>query len=216
MRIFDPLRKIPEYVFMVGRCVLIAALCLSIIALITYNPHDESWLYEDSMPRACNNALGAGGAYMASVLIALFGQTIYVLLILIGVMLVGKANYHDLMQRLAGFTLIISSLAWFLTSEKGDGGALGDFIFGCLAISNGLGNIVIIALLWASLVLILGCSWLGPLSIPLPSLGVRRTFSCINFKLQETLTTDTDQDIEKIIVEIWQETQLSSYQPRYD
>ena len=149
-----------------------------LMALMSYSANDPSWTHQGSQTHA-TNAGGVFGAWVASVLLAFFGQVAYVfpLMIAWGGWLMFRERdevTHSVYLRIArwiGFVLTVFAAAalasmHFGTIEglpEGPGGIAGSVISGSgkAVLNSGGASLLLLALLLIGFTLFTGVSWLA-------------------------------------------------------
>lgn len=157
---------------------IIPALLYLLASLMTYSSHDPGWSQTGSLTAPLHNVGGQVGAWLADVLLLLFGRVAFLLpVMLAGIAWIGLASFTHLhvahasylgpALRLAGsvgFVIAASGLAhirWFQGDVSLAGGIIGKAIIASLEPSFGaLGaNLFAIVLLLLSTTLATGLSW---------------------------------------------------------
>ena len=147
------------------------------ICLVTFCPYDPAWACDDTLLSfcSCGNAAGKMGAHVASLVISLFGGSVWVLFVfavLTIFYLAGIYTFRYRLDRLVGGLLMLGSCAGLCCCLEFDvfmgvtpGGALGWGICCLLRMfcDSFAEKAVLIFFLWSSFVLSAGCSWLNPL-----------------------------------------------------
>ncbi|MEZ0470126.1 DNA translocase FtsK [Luteimonas salinilitoris] len=177
--------------------ILIAPLLLYLLAsLITFSPEDPGWSRSGSVTAPLNNVGGPVGAWLADVLLHLFGYVAYLLPLMLGAVAWialfgmdqdgdGKADLGPALRLIGivGFLISATGLLALRMPNAADLSAGGGGILGRL-VGNSLyggfgpvgGNLFLLALLLVSVTLATGLSWLavmdriGQWALQLPAL----------------------------------------------
>ncbi|WP_149193503.1 DNA translocase FtsK [Luteimonas suaedae] len=177
--------------------ILIAPLLLYLLAsLITFSPEDPGWSRSGSVTAPLNNVGGPVGAWLADVLLHLFGYVAYLLPLMLGAVAWialfgmdqdgdGKADLGPALRLvgIVGFLISVTGLLALRMPSAADLSAGGGGILGRL-VGNSLyggfgpvgGNLFLLALLLVSVTLATGLSWLavmdriGQWALQLPAL----------------------------------------------
>ncbi|MGY0219918.1 DNA translocase FtsK [Endozoicomonadaceae bacterium StTr2] len=125
--------------------VVLAVAAYLLLALVTYHPADPGWSYAAGSPQTLHNSSGRMGAWIADVLLSLFGWLSYLLPLLMaqfGIQLfqqrLGGIGFHPLMTMLriagllsvlmSGTTLLVIHLPQQELLPFGNGGLLGQAV----------------------------------------------------------------------------------------
>ncbi|WP_407351574.1 DNA translocase FtsK [Luteimonas sp. R10] len=177
--------------------ILIAPLLLYLLAsLVTFSPEDPGWSRSGSVTAPLNNVGGPVGAWLADVLLHLFGYVAYLLPLMLGAVAWialfgmdqdgdGKADLGPALRLIGivGFLISVTGLLALRMPNAADLSAGGGGILGRL-VGNSLyggfgpvgGNLFLLALLLVSVTLATGLSWLavmdriGQWALQLPAL----------------------------------------------
>jgi hypothetical protein len=173
--------------------LLLVAIWL-MLALISFSPHDQGWLYEDTDTRAAySNHAGKYGAWYASLLIALIGGAAPWFIVLIVLMSLPIAAQRD---RYSGAALGLISMSMLAAYQGEDSvGVPPGGIFGQLACSyllyyvdSSVVYVLIIAMLWSSLVLLFGAYYPWRISNIYKKLLIKRYSMVQKSMVQKTET----------------------------
>jgi S-DNA-T family DNA segregation ATPase FtsK/SpoIIIE len=161
---------------------LILATALSlflVIALVSFHPNDPGWSHTGSGD-AIHNQGGVVGAWLADILLYLFGNLAYLFPVMLGFSAwrllrarSGAVDYFHLTTRAIGLLLFVGAgcgLAWLYFHSglpHSAGGVLGDLV-GAGAVrllSSSGGTLFLLALLLIGITLYTGLSWLSVMDI---------------------------------------------------
>jgi len=194
--------------------IVIAPLLLYLLAcLVSYSPDDPSWSNSGSVTGNVQNLGGLAGAYIADLLIQLFGYVAFVLPVILGgvawIALFGLGEEDELGPALrligiVGFLIALTGLL-HLRLYAGDvgqaGGGIGRLVGRSLA--SGLGplgsNLFLIVLLLVSVTLATGLSWfwvmekIGAGVLALPELLRRKTRQAEEWKRTRDLREEREE-----------------------
>ena len=182
--------------------IAIAPLLVYLLAcMVTYSPSDPGWSNAGSLTAPLNNAGGRVGAWIADVLLGLFGHVAFVLPLILGavawIALFGMDSDGDGQADLGPALRLVGIVGFIVSStgllylrigavegySAGSGGILGRLVGNSLYSAFGPvgGNLFLLALLLVSVTLATGLSWfrvmdtLGAWVLRLPALFRRGT-----------------------------------------
>ncbi len=198
--------------------IVIAPLLLYLLAcLASYSPDDPGWSHSGSLTAPVQNLGGFAGAYIADVLIQLFGYAAFVLPVILGavawIALFGLGEEDELgpALRLVGIVGFLISLTGLLHLRRigalnvGDpgqaGGVIGQLVGKSLATGFGElgGNMFLVVLLLVSVTLATGLSWfwvmekIGAFVLALPDLVRRKTQQAEQWKRTRDLREEREE-----------------------
>ncbi|WP_374321540.1 DNA translocase FtsK [Pseudoxanthomonas kaohsiungensis] len=194
--------------------IVIAPLLLYLLAcLVSYSPDDPGWSNSGSVTGQVQNLGGLAGAYIADILIQLFGYAAFVLPVILGaiawIALFGLGEEDELgpALRLVGIVAFLIALTGLLhlRLHAGDvgqaGGVIGRLVGQSLAAGFGaLGaNLFLVVLLLVSITLATGLSWfwmmerIGAGVLALPDLLRRKTQQAEEWKRTRDLREEREE-----------------------